>query len=47
MREMRVMLLLIGILACVFRLTIWGWSYYGVTLWLLTDGPSRLLNFWW
>jgi hypothetical protein len=42
--ELRVQLLLIGCLACVCRLSVWAWSYYGATQWLLHDGPRILLN---
>jgi hypothetical protein len=37
-RELRVQLLLIGCLACVCRLSLWAWTYYGVERWVIDAG---------
>lgn len=44
LRELRVQLLLIACVACVMRIGLWAWSYYGVMTWILSDGLRIMLR---
>ena len=45
LRGLRVQLLLVGCLACLFRLGLWAWSYYEVGQWA-SGVVSHSWSFW-